>query len=102
MFLISTLLMMPLQVSMGGRVPSILIFYLIFNIIKYLIEIPVFYQRLLFFILFGFIIIFYFVNFISTLYCEGAEDPFPLVQQFTDLSSLNTKNMVKEAYSGVS
>jgi group I intron endonuclease len=43
-----------------------------------------------------------FANFISTVLCGGAVDPFPVVQQFTDLSSLNTKNMVKEAYSGVS
>jgi len=28
--------------------------------------------------------------------------PFSIVQQFTDLSSLDTKNMIKEAYSGVS
>src|SRR3954470_13163697 len=43
-----------------------------------------------------------FANLIPTVLCEGVVDPFPVVQQFTDLSSLNTKNMVKEAYSGVS
>jgi hypothetical protein len=37
-----------------------------------------------------------FANLLPTVYCEGVIDPFPVVQQFTDLSSLNTKNKIQE------
>src|SRR4051794_34233370 len=43
-----------------------------------------------------------FTNFIPTVSCEGVVDPFPLVQQFTDLSSQDTKTSIREAYSEVS
>ena len=43
-----------------------------------------------------------FVNFIPTVYYEGIGDPFPVVQQFSDLSSLDTKTLIREAYSRVS
>jgi len=43
-----------------------------------------------------------FVNLIPIVYCEGIEDPFSIVREFTNLSSLDTRNMIKEAYSGVS
>jgi|1185.fasta_scaffold682756_1 hypothetical protein len=42
------------------------------------------------------------VSFIPTVFCEGVNDPFSVIQQFSDLSSLNTKNMIQETYSGVS
>jgi len=43
-----------------------------------------------------------FANITPTVYCEGVVDPFPVVQQFTDLSSLDTKTCIREAYSDVS
>jgi len=80
----------------------LLIFILFLNIIEYSNKLPIFYQRVLFFILLSFIIFFYFVSFCPTVYCEGIEDPFSRVKQYSDLSSLNTQNMIKETYSGVS
>jgi len=43
-----------------------------------------------------------FANLIPTVYCEGVINPFPVVQQFTDLSSTGTKTLIREAYSEVS
>jgi len=40
--------------------------------------------------------------FIPTVFCEGVNDPFPVVQLFTDLSSPGTKTCIREAYSKVS
>jgi len=54
-----------------------------------------------FFCFFCFFIV-YFVFFIPTVYCEGIEDPFVIVTQISDLSSLESKNIIREAYSGVS
>src|SRR3954471_4347596 len=50
----------------------------------------------------GIIIILYFVFFMPTVYCEEFNKLFPVVQQFTDLSSLETKSLIREVYSKVS
>jgi group I intron endonuclease len=47
-------------------------------------------------------LILYFVFFTPTVYCEEVNDLFPVVQQFSDLSSLDTKTLIRAAYSGVS
>ena len=62
------------------------------------------YYLLFVFVLFSFedLASFFVNNFIPTVYCEGLEDPFSMVKQFSDLSSLNTQNMIREGYSGVS
>src|SRR3954470_11743112 len=37
-----------------------------------------------------------------TVYCEEFNELFPVVQQFSDLSSLDTKSLIREIYSKVS
>src|SRR5690348_12563397 len=71
----------------------------IFLIIIGFYLIYVFKPQLLPFFSFFCMIIAYFMFFIPTVYCEGIEDPFSLVNQISDLSSLESKNIIREAYS---